>query len=196
MTMTLSGSGTIAGLTPGGLPDASVITSDLADANVTPQKLTQPLTQGTAVVATSGNAIDFTGIPSWAKRITIMLYGISTTGANDLIIQVGNGSIVTTGYQVQRSYISTSTANAAGSFNFCIATLPTGTAADTKMAQIVLTNVTGNIWVSTSNSATINSVSGYSAGGITLSSALDRIRLSTNSADTFDAGTINILYEG
>jgi hypothetical protein len=36
-----------------------------------------------------------------------------------------------------------------------------------------------------------------SAGAVTLSGTLDRVRITTvNGTDTFDAGSINILYEG
>ena len=151
---------------------------------------------GTAQASTSGTSIDFTGIPAGVKRITVMLYNVSTNGANDLIVQVGNGSIVTTGYLTQRTYVAATAANANASYTNCIASLPTNTAADTKMAQIIITNVTGNTWIASCISSTINTVSGYSNGGIALGSALDRVRVtSTTGSDTFDAGSINILYE-
>jgi len=39
-------------------------------------------------------------------------------------------------------------------------------------------------------------LTGYGAGTKTISGVLDRIRLTTvNGTDTFDAGSVNILYE-
>ena len=37
-------------------------------------------TLSTAVASTSGTSIDFTGLPSWVKRITVMFVGVSTSG--------------------------------------------------------------------------------------------------------------------
>lgn len=197
MTMTISGDGSITGLAAGGLPDSSIVTADIADSNVTPAKLSQKLTSGTAVASTSGTSIGFTGIPSWVKRITLMLNGVSTNGAFDLIVQVGNGSTVTTGYSCQGVWWQSSSGYSANSsYTNRISNLNSNTASDTKIGQVVLTNISGNTWVATSQCATVNTVYSVSSGSITLSSSLDRvILLASNGTDTFDAGTVNIMYE-
>jgi len=56
------------------------------------------ITSGTAVASTSGASIDFTGLPAWVKRITVMLNGVSTNGTSNYLIQLGAGSITSTGY--------------------------------------------------------------------------------------------------
>jgi hypothetical protein len=57
------------------------------------------ITSGTAVASTSGTSIDFTSIPSWVKRITVMLNGVSTSGTSIPLIQLGDsGGIENTGY--------------------------------------------------------------------------------------------------
>ena len=63
---------------------------------------------------------------------------------------------------------------------------------------IVLTNVTSNTWVAQGVFHMPTYTVGNSAAGAkTLSGTLDRVRITTvNGTDTFDAGTINILYEG
>ena len=48
-----------------------------ASASIGPQQLAQPLTLGTAVASTSGTSIDFSSIPSWVKRVTVMFNGSS-----------------------------------------------------------------------------------------------------------------------
>ena len=50
--------------------------------NGTTYAATQKLTVSTAQASTSGTSIDFTGIPSWVKRITVMLAGVSTNGSS------------------------------------------------------------------------------------------------------------------
>lgn len=155
------------------------------------------LTSGTSVTTTSGTTVDITSIPSWVKRITIMLNGVSGSGTSDFIVQIGAGSIVTTGYLAQRAFIQSATANASASYTNCIAELANvgGSAATT--GHVVMTNFSGNTWIATCNFAQIaSSLVGWGAGSITLGGTLDRIRLATaNGTDTFDAGSINILYE-
>lgn len=153
-----------------------------------------PIVSGTAVSA-SGTSIDFTGIPSWVKRVTIMFNGVSTSGTSNLLIQSGSGSVTTSGY------ISTAASTyGAGS------AIVTSTSGYIVTSEIVAAGVLfGNITIclqNTSNSYISSSVmSGnsrmqYASGGITLSGTLDRIRITTvNGTDTFDAGSINILYE-
>lgn len=170
----------------------------MADGFVTPAKLSQPLTLGTAVNTTSGTAIDFTSIPSWVKRITVMFNGVSTNGISSLQVQLGAGSITTTGYLARCTSVSTAVGNSTSgsTFNTGFALL-SNTAAGSTIGNISLMNVSGNIWVASGTlqqegASTTLSV----AGNITLSGALDRIRLTTvNGTDTFDAGSINILYE-
>ena len=185
MTMTLSGDGSITGLVAGGLPDASV----------TPDELTQKLTLATAQNTTSGTAIDFIGIPSWAKRITVMFNGVSTNGTSNWQVQIGAGSIQTTGYSSSNSSGSGGvTSNSITSGHF----LAGNTAAAAVFSgQLVLTSMGSNLWVVTSMLASVGSAGFYIGGSsVALSGVLDRLRLTTtNGTDTFDAGSVNILYE-
>jgi len=153
------------------------------------------LVSGTAVASTSGTNIDFTGIPSWVKRITVMLNGVSTTGSSDFRFQIGNGSVVTTGYAAYYQYFTGSTLNNSGTVTngFPAAT---STSSDSKNGSVVLTNFSGNTWIATGMINNSASQASLPMGAITLSGTLDRIRITTvNGTDTFDAGSINILYE-
>jgi hypothetical protein len=153
-----------------------------------------PLTSGTAVASTSGTAIDFTGIPSWAKRITVMFNGVSTNGGSNYIIQIGSGSFTTSGYA--SGSIESGSTRAAYTTGFGILSSNAGNAL---YGHMVLTNVSANAWVSSLNSVILQAGVYYAitgAGGISLSGTLDRVRITTvNGTDTFDAGSINILYE-
>ena len=157
-----------------------------------------PIVSGTAVTA-SGTSVDFTGIPSWAKRITVMFSGVSTNGTSIVQLQLGDaGGVETTGYagvtvRLGGSNVYTS-AYSAGFLT------QTGmAAASTYAAQIVLTNISGNMWAMsgmTANTTSPANDSCFMCGNKTLSDTLTQVRITTvNGTDTFDAGTINILYE-
>ena len=153
------------------------------------------ITQGTAVASTSGTSIDFTGIPSWVKRITVMFNGVSTNGTSFTQIQIGSTTFTTTGYASQ--FWNNTGASGVITTGFGIFSIVN--AANTFTGSVVLTNITGNTWVSNGNMifANTTSVGWNSAGSLALSGTLDRVRItSVNGTDTFDAGSINIQYEG
>jgi hypothetical protein len=69
-------------------------------------------------------------------------------------------------------------------------------AGDTGFGTMTISNVSGNSWVSNMTFSTTTSISSFGGGGVTLGGTLDRVRITTvNGTDTFDAGSINILYE-
>jgi hypothetical protein len=151
------------------------------------------LERATAVTA-SGTSIDFTSIPSWVKRVTVMFSGVSTNGTSIYQIQAGNGSVVTSGYSAN---VATGNSNNGVTSGFQLSvTAPA--AASTYNGYFILSNITGNTWCGMfvfSNPAGATGSTGN--GTIALGGTLDRIRITTvNGTDTFDAGTINIMYEG
>lgn len=150
---------------------------------------------GTAVASTSGTSIDFTGIPSWVKRITVMLNGVSTNGTSNPLIQIGSGSVQTTGY-LSQSYLA-ATGGVVYTTGFG---LDSGAASNLFYGHVILTLISGSTWVSSHSFGLSQAGAGYSGAGggnVTLGGTLDRLRFTTvNGTDTFDAGSINILYEG
>ena len=154
-----------------------------------------PLTSGTAVATTSGTSIDFTSIPSWVKRITVMLNAVSTNGTSVIQVQIGSGSVSTSGYLGWSAYVSVSTVS--GSVKTTGFGINSADANNNLNGSIVITNTSGNIWNGSINVASsVAQVAVIGAGGITLGGVLDRVRITTvNGTDTFDAGSVNILYE-
>jgi hypothetical protein len=156
---------------------------------------------GTAVVlcasiaSTSGTSIDFTGIPIWAKRITIMFNGHSTNGLSLHLVQIGSGSVVTSGYRSGHSYGGGSSGgyNTSSGFGFAASN-----SNDVFSGHMVITLLGGNTYVSShslgfSSSTTV----GVGGGTVVANGIIDRVRITTvNGTDTFDAGSINIMYEG
>ena len=209
MPISINGTGTITGISAGGLPDACITTDDIAvsavttaklnDSSVTTAKLAQPMTLATAQNTTSGTAIDFTGIPSWAKKITVIMSGVSTNGTSFVQVQLGSGSIATSGY------VSSSGITSAGAVNSGIATSGfslsnINLASDTRSGLMTIINISGNTWVASfifGGNASTTDATCFGGGNVTLSGTLDRLRVTTiNGTDTFDAGSVNIMYEG
>jgi len=155
------------------------------------------ITAGTAVASTSGTSIDFTSIPSYVKRITVMFSGVSASGTSAIVVQLGtSGGVQTTGYSSGAWFANTSNVTSS------VGLLVTGSNANTYdfngVITITLLNSSTGLWTHSSIlcgnvTAATNTIGG---GSKTLSGTLDRVRITTVAGtDTFDAGSINILYE-
>lgn len=168
------------------------------DGSVTLNKTSGSLiTSSTAIATTSGTEHDFTSIPSWVKKITVMIDGVSTDGLTDIVIQIGTSTgIENTGYLSANVSFGAS-ANATGNYTTGFGMDTNASAANTLHGSFVLTKLDGNTWTMNGGVAYSNTTSAIVVfGSKTLSGVLDRVRLTTaNGTDTFDAGKINILYE-
>lgn len=180
------------------------VTTTLANGIVTPSKLSQPMTLGTALAynwngLTTNTFFDFTGIPSWVKRITIIFNGLSTNSNNALQVKLGTLSgLESTGYvgTVSGLLPTSSNAQTMGTTGF---DTYSNAAAGLNIGQMVITTVGSNVWIASYNIS--NSGATYlinvGNGNKTLTGTLDRVRITTvGGADTFDAGSVNIMYEG
>jgi hypothetical protein len=151
----------------------------------------------TAQASTSGTVIDFTSIPSWVKRITVMFSALSSSGASNFLIQLGTGATptyTTTGY-VSHS-ISVSATNVATSNTAGYVLLNKSGATDSFSGTYTITNLTGNTWVGSSVYYCESTNCVVAAGTVSLGNTITALRFTTvNGTDTFDAGSINILYE-
>ncbi len=157
-----------------------------------------PLTLGTSQSA-SGSSIDFTGIPSWVKRITVMIAGVSTAAAGTARIRIGTSSgIVTTGYVGGNMTNTQTPTNVATSLSASPEGLGAFSTTDGNVlvnGTYVITNVTGNTWISSGMVYRTNDGIGmYSNAYIALGGTLDRVSVVATTS-TFDAGTVNIIYE-
>jgi hypothetical protein len=156
-----------------------------------------PLVSGTAVASTSGTSIDFTSIPSWVKRITVMFNGVRKNAGDIIQIQLGDsGGIETTGYvcSAQFDFVGNG-----------YQSLTSGQPLNTGGAQAAAYFYTGaisiqllgsNLWLFSGVITAEGLVCFSCAGKKTLSGTLDRVRITTvGGTAAFDAGSINILYE-
>lgn len=144
----------------------------------------------------SGSFMDYT-VPVGVKRITVMFNGISTNGTAYVQIQVGSGSITNSGYSCVLTNLQNNSAVNVQTTTNGIA-IYQNNAGEASFGTIVLTNITGNIWVASGNLGCVTTlnVSFNVAGSISLAGVLDKIRITTaNGIDTFDAGQVNLFYE-
>jgi hypothetical protein len=158
------------------------------------------IVHGTAVTPTGSN-VDFTGIPSWAKRITVMFNNVSTNGASVPMIQLGTSTgVENTGYISGTGVIQASTPSQVTTVTSGILLLVTGflTSASSFTGAVTFSLLNNNAWIA--SGTTTREAAGttvfFIAGSKTLTGVLDRVRITTvNGTDAFDAGSINILYD-
>jgi hypothetical protein len=156
------------------------------------------LVSSTAVSA-SGVATTFTGIPSWARRITFMFTGLSSNGTAAYLARLGDsGGVESTGYISSSNFLQGGVTDA--STNSTIGfVLFTSSASNVLSGQLIISNYDGNGWVTTGmwDYSNTTGQTGMTAGYKGLSGTLDRVQIATaNGTDTFDSGTLSIIYEG
>lgn len=177
----------------------AAVTAAVAPATLAPTLLVA----ATPVASTSGTAVSFTGIPSWVRRVTILISAVSTNGTTRLIVQVGDtgsGTYITTGYSCFASAIIPASAQGTQSYTDGASFYGASTAATVWRGRITFHRVgaASGGWVFDGALTRTDSTGlAHLAGSIAVSGALDKIRLTTASpgTDTFDAGEVNVLWE-
>lgn len=160
----------------------------------------QRIVQETAQATTSGTSKDFTGIPAWVKRITVMFNGVSTNGISQPLIQLGvSGTPETTGYTSMASMVTTTnnvTRGATATTGFAYFYL--GSAAGVYSGSVTLSSFGSNIWTCSGSVVDIPSLANGTVSGVkSLAGVLNMIRITTvNGTDAYDAGSVNLLLEG
>jgi len=151
-----------------------------------------------APVTLTGVSVDFTGIPTWAKRVTVLLKETSLSGVSPLILRLGSsGGVEATGY-----LCNLSTANGAAISTAAATTshqLTTTIAATSQVyGKIVIEHLSGNSFIITSNLGRNDAAYHFTGTGAKdLAGVFDRLRLTTISGtDTFDNGSASLYIEG
>jgi hypothetical protein len=150
----------------------------------------------TAQTTTSGTSKDFTSIPSWVKKITVLFNGVSTNGTSIIQLQLGtSGGFTTSGYVSAGSGLSNVVATAISTTGFI--TSDNNLAANLQSGLVTIATSGSNGWQYYGGIYNQTSKMSVCSGGVTLSSTLTQLRITTvNGTDTFDAGSINLLLEG
>ncbi len=153
----------------------------------------------TTVASTSGTSIDFTSIPSWARRVSVFLNQVSKSGTSAVIIRIGTGgSPATTGYETGAvDFNGSAQGGAASTTGFLLNASISATTTYSGMFNIEKSTSNTNAWVcsGTWNGAATGQI-GVTSGNITLGGVLDMVRVTMeNGTDTFDAGSITVRWE-
>lgn len=145
----------------------------------------------------TGTSVDITGIPSWVKRVMIVMEGVSCSATANTLIQLGTASgFETTGYVGSVDSWGTTTSVTAWPVTGCEITQGV-TASQSYSGIATFMLVTGNIWVMTFNGGgEVTGQAEMSAGTKALLGALTQFRITTTAGTaTFDGGHVNVLYD-
>ncbi len=146
---------------------------------------------GTAQTPTTENA-DFTGIPSWAKRVTIAFSQLSTDASTAVTLRLGTGGVfATSGYS---GAVWNGQAGVTLTSAFLL-DVSGQTSATTRDGSITLHNVSGNTWVAAGLITRSTIVVSSMTGTVTLGGVLDSVRLLSGSGNLFDGGSVNVFWE-
>lgn len=148
----------------------------------------------------TGTAINFTSIPAWVKRITVLFSSASTNGGDAPLIQLGDsGGIEATGYLGNSGVMTNGTAGSIVAYTTGFGINGTGSAAKVFHGRLTLElqDASTNTWVADGKFHQSNTTAYVTTGGSkSLSATLDRIRITTEGGtDAYDAGKVNILFE-
>lgn len=146
-----------------------------------------------AQVTSGGTEYGFTGIPSWATRLTVPINGVSTNGTNNPVIQIGAGSYTTAGYAGSQTLLTNSVATSNLSSGFQVG----GAAAvSSRCGTLTLTKSASGVWAAVGSFGFADSAGVSVVGGVVdIGGVLDRLRI-TAGGDTFDGGSIALIIEG
>lgn len=191
-----SGGGSVE-INPPATASSFIATMPAGTGNVVVNNVNSAIVAGTAVASTSGTFIDFTGIPSWVRRITVMFNGVSTNGTSALRILLGDsGGFENTGYAQTALNVFNPNGVGGGVITNGFGTFDNAAAAVWHGA-LTINLLSGNTFVTNGGFSQSNAPAFHAIfGSKTLSDTLTQVRITTvNGTDTFDAGSINILYE-
>ena len=192
----LLGDGTATGTGNPVLATSPTITSPTISGAVMSSMASSVLTSGTNQPTTSGTSVTFTGIPSWAKRITVMIAGVSTAATSNYLVQlVTGGGTVSTGYNSGCNGGTAGVATATATNGFLVS--GSLNANDIQGGVVTICNVTSNIWCYSSVLNTASSTGRFQSGGgnVNAGAAVTGLVFTTVAGSTFTAGNVNILYE-
>jgi hypothetical protein len=200
MTVTAVASGTIdvgEVITGTGVTAGTSVLAQLTGAAGSTGTYTVSASQTVASTTITVVGVDFYNIPSTAKRITVMFQSFSTTGTSNYVVRIGNSGITATGYVSTVTYTNISSNSSVGTTDTTGYLLNRDTGAALSYTGVLTIYLLSNyIYVATLTASGSGGPTYTGSGVLNLGSVLDRVRVTTLAAtDTFDAGSINIMWE-
>ena len=154
-------------------------------------------TLGTPVDTSTGAAsYSITGIPSGVKRADILLNDVDLSGADEIVIQLGDaGGIETSGYTGSCAFIANTVVKSLWSSSIILTTSRGASNNMSGIVTLILADPATNKWTISGNIGRTDSADMYVlAGDKSLSSELTQLLILDDGASTFDGGTVNIQY--
>lgn len=152
-------------------------------------------TSSSVSTSTGSSSIDFTSIPSGVKKIYVMFAGVSLSGTDDILIQIGDsGGVETSGYTSGAIQATTQATSTAG---FILTSNLAATDSINGLVILTLLNSSTNLWSCCGSVMSAVTPRIYTNSGSKATSAvLDRVRVTVSGSNTIDANTgISIMYE-
>jgi hypothetical protein len=149
------------------------------------------ITLGTTQASTSGTAIDFTGIPSTAKRISVLFRGVSSSGSDTgVLVQLGTSSgFVTSGYISSSNYDGGGSSDTTGFYMLGITT------SQTLSGIMTIAHMGSNIYTQAHSGKRSTTYGVFGGGDVSVGGTVTQVRIKQVSGGSFDAGAINVTYE-
>jgi len=141
--------------------------------------------------------VEFTSIPSDAQEITLMLKGLSASGNNDFVVQLGTSSgYITSGYVSNsentqgNNHVSSNTTNNAGFVIFA------DSASSELHGSMIINKASSNSYTEIGEFRRSNTGGAHARGSLSsVSGTVDRLKIILNGNNNFDAGTISVSYK-
>lgn len=164
---------------------------------VTPKQLRDnALVFGTNTATTSGTTVTFSSVPAWARRITVLFNNVSASGTNNILVKLGtSGGIVSTGYLSGSAQVGNgvSTIAVTDTTGFIVSM---ENSSRPFIGTMTICLISGTTWVASHSGTLSSNARGVTGGGnVDISGALTQVQIALDGANTFDAGSVNIIYE-
>lgn len=154
------------------------------------------MVQLTAYNTGSGTAFPYTGIPSWVKRITIPFAGVSLSGTDDIMIQLGtSGGLVSTGYVSSSEGITSGPAVGVSQRTDSFV-LRSNLATNILSGVAIIEKLSGNVWTFSFVGKSATGVCTIAGGDVDLGGQLTQLTITRTGTNTFDGGSLNVNLEG
>lgn len=153
-------------------------------------------TLATKVTPGAVTSVDFTGIPAGVKIIAIELVGISTNGTGNVFVTLSDaGGFETSGY-LGSAWSTSAGSGVNDTTSFPVTASISATSVIHGIIFLTLVDASTFTWAESGNVGFSNAASvNVSAGSKSLSAELTGVRVTLGGGNTFDAGSINILYK-
>lgn len=170
-------------------PPSQQSTKAYVDASIAAAKLIFPA----QVATTTGTAFDFEDIPTTVSEIIIVFDGVSLSGTDDVLVQLGTaGGIGASGYD--SASLNAGSSGVVSTAGLIVRAIGAGNALT---GHMTITRMESNLWTAshTMRNAPAGSTVSIGAGDTqAFALAVNRVRITRTGTDTFDAGAIRIGY--